>query len=134
MYLDNFNTLGIHFRIVFLSLFGYSYERNDNLELKLKKNFNFFFYDKILIIVAIRFTFTASYWPSLITFIHVHLRGHSFEFVFPWTEMDIDRPVRCKLIAVSDKFISNPIISDATLASSRKSTVLLHRLCVYASV
>lgn len=127
MYLDNFNTLGIHFRIVFLSLFDYSYERNDNLELKLKKNFNFF-YDKILIIVAIRFTFTASHW--LITFIHVHLRGHAFEFVFPWTEMDIDRPVRCKLIAVSDKFISNPIISDATLASSRKSTVLFHRLCV----
>lgn len=42
MYLDNFNTLGIHFRIVFLSLFDYSYERNDNPELKLKKNFNFF--------------------------------------------------------------------------------------------
>lgn len=44
MYLDNFNTLGIHFRIVFLSLFDYSYERNDNPELKLKKNFNFNFF------------------------------------------------------------------------------------------
>lgn len=134
MYLDNFNTLGIHFRIVFLSLFDYSYERNDNPELKLKKNFNFFLRQNINYRSNKIYIYRENHWPSLITFIHVHLRGHAFEFVFPWTEMDIDRPVRCKLIAVSDKFISNPIISDATLASSRKSTVLLHRLCVCASV